>query len=62
MILFAAHTIGFIIYWGTTHQMAEVIRYWSNFYEKDRSQSNSDLVPREVGSLYWSINLIFIVL
>ncbi|KAL4595077.1 hypothetical protein ACB092_12G065800 [Castanea dentata] len=27
MILFAAHTIGFIIYWGTTHQMAEMLEW-----------------------------------
>ncbi|XP_050251189.1 ferric reduction oxidase 4-like isoform X3 [Quercus robur] len=27
MILFAAHTIGFIVYWGTTHQMAEMLEW-----------------------------------
>ncbi|KAK4571505.1 hypothetical protein RGQ29_030081 [Quercus rubra] len=27
MILFVAHTIGFIIYWGTTHQMAEMLEW-----------------------------------
>ncbi|XP_023900003.1 ferric reduction oxidase 4 [Quercus suber] len=27
MILFAVHTIGFIVYWGTTHQMAEMLEW-----------------------------------
>ncbi|TKY51333.1 Ferric reduction oxidase 4 [Spatholobus suberectus] len=31
MVLFAAHTIGFFIYWGMTHQMKEVLE-WSKTY------------------------------
>ncbi|KAM5557416.1 ferric reduction oxidase 4-like [Rosa sericea] len=31
MLLFAVHTVGFIIYWGMTHQMAEMLE-WSATY------------------------------